>query len=85
MRSSWEDFEDGRSPQLQSESWVKFMGPHDPCCIFVLCFRAEHVLYSYVLHFRPEAEIYVEMSCLCKGLHLQVTHRCWTSSRIDEI
>ena len=69
---------------MQSESWVKVMGPHDPCCIFVLCLRAEHVMYSYVLSFRPEAELYVELRHLCIELHLQVTQRCWTSSRIDE-
>ena len=67
------------------------LGPHDPSCnslSFVLSFaldlRAEHVLYSYVFHFRPEAEIYVELSHLSMRLHKQVTSRCWTSSRIDE-
>ena len=67
------------------------LGPHGPSCnslvlyrVFVFCLRAEHVMYSYVLSFRPEAEIYVELGCMRVVLHLQVTQRCWTSSRIDE-
>ena len=38
--------------------------------VFVLSLRAEHALNSYVLHFRPEAEIYVELSRLYIVLHL---------------
>ena len=74
-----------------SQNPGQVLGPHDPSCnslvlyyIFVLYLRAEHVLYSYVLHFRPEAELYVELSRLSMRLHIQVTHKCWTSSRIDE-
>ena len=68
------------------------LGPHDPSCSsisfvlsFALCLRAEHALYSHVMHFRPEAEIYVELSCMRFELHLQVTQRCWIDSRIDEV
>ena len=68
------------------------LGPHDPNCnslSFVLSFalglRAEHALCNYVLSFRPEAELYVELSCMRIELHLQVTQRCWISSRIDEV
>ena len=52
------------------------LGPHDPSCSsisfvlsFALCLRAEHALYSHVMHFRPEAEIYVELSCMRFELH----------------
>ena len=72
------------------------LGPHDPSCnkfslalSFVLSFalglRAEHALCNYMLSFRPEAELYVELSCMRVVLHVQVTQRCWTSSRIDEV
>ena len=63
-----------------SNLWV----PTTLVVFFVLCLRAEHALHSYVLHFRPEAEIYVELSRLSMRVHIQVTPRCWTSSRIDE-
>ena len=72
------------------------LGPHDPSCIkfrlalsFVLSFalglRAEHALYKFVLSLRPEAELYDELSCMRIELHFQVTQRCCTSSRVDEV
>ena len=42
-------------------------------------------MYNYVLSSRPEAELYVELSCMRIELFLQVTQRCWTSSRIVEV
>ena len=52
------------------------LGPHDPSCnkfslalSFVLSFalglRAEHALCNYMLSFRPEAELVIELSCTC--------------------
>ena len=42
-------------------------------------------MYNYMLSFRPEAELVIELSCMCVAFHFQVTQRCWTSSRSDEV
>ena len=76
---------------MQSESWVKVMGPHDPCCIlhcieFLYCvyvLSTSCIVVYCISGLRPG--YIVELSLLRIELHLQVTQRCWTSSRIDEV
>ena len=75
-----------------SQSPGSSMGPHDPSCnslIFVLSFwynvHVRSTLCNYILSFRPEAELVLELSCMCVAFNFQVTQRCWISSRIDEV